>query len=218
MKKMKKIFILIIFTLTTLTTNAQLFEGGIDAGITASQIDGDQRGGYNKIGISIKFYSLLNISKTLSLTSGVGFATKGARNSPKTSYFSTSLHYAEIPLIVNIKPYDKLSFSGGLNYGYLIYGIGKTASGDYREEELNLRKSDLSTYFSLNYSLTKKTTVKFAYNYSLMPVTKFQNTTSRVFRNVFLYYLLTNRPSMGTWWNNSIRVTFQYKIIWSGKQ
>lgn len=214
---MKKIIILIIFTILSSEINAQLFEGGIDFGLAASQIDGDQMGGYHKPGISIKFYSLLNISKTLSLTSGVGYVGKGAHNQPKATYFSTSLHYAEIPVILNIKPYDKLSFSAGLNYGYLIRGMQKTASGDYREDELNLRKSDLSTFFSLNYALTDRTTVKFAYNYSLMPVTKFQNSTPRVFRNVFIYYFLTNRPSAGTWWNNTIRVTFQYKIFWSGK-
>lgn len=196
--------------------NAQLFEGGIDFGLAASQIDGDDFGGYHHSGLSFSAYSLLNVTKTLSLTSGVGYIGKGAHSGLKSTYFATNLHYAEVPLLLNIKPYDKLSFSVGFTLGYLFRGIHKTTFGNFREDDLSLRKTDFSSYLSVNYALSERMTVKFVSNYNMLPITKPYSSGCWA-TNVLFTYFFRNLPANPCWWNNSLKVTFQYKIFWSGK-
>ena len=50
---MKKIFILLALTFSFIVTvNSQNFFGGLIAGGITSQVEGDQRGGFNKLGFT----------------------------------------------------------------------------------------------------------------------------------------------------------------------
>ncbi|MBN2891136.1 MAG: outer membrane beta-barrel protein [Bacteroidales bacterium] len=201
---MKKI-LLSVFFFFPVFLNAQLFQGGIDVGLIASQVDGDDFGGYHKAGLSFVGYTRLNISHTLSLTAGVGYAGKGAHSSSKMSFFTTNLHYAEIPVIINIEPgaFDNLSFSGGLVYGYLISGTFNDGYTTFGEDFLNLRRSEFSYSASVNYKLSDRIIVKFVSNYSILPVVK--NASILCFGS-------------SCWRNNNLRLTIQYKIFWSDKK
>ncbi len=208
--------ILILLLLFPFFLKAQLFEGGIDFGLTASQIDGDTHGGFHKLGVSALFYSQLNIRKNFFLTSGVAYVQKGAHSKVKTTFFSTNLHYAELPLIFTYKPFNRLSFSAGPTFGYLIKGVQKTDFGIFDEQYLGLKKFDLSYYFSVNYDLADRWTVRFVNNYNLLPITK-PTTGSCLSTNIFFFFM--KNPSAGTcWWSNVIRLTLQYKIFWNKKE
>lgn len=190
---MKKILFAIIF-LSSISLNAQLFQGGVELGIIGSQIDIDGYGGYHKLGPSFLTFTTVQLTETSSITSGVGYAIKGAN----TRDANFGIHYAEIPFLLNIAPknFKNITFSFGLVYGYLI-----TANIDFGSYLISdLRKSEFSYQASLNYKLGDKLTAKFGSNYSLIPITK----DSPVFCFSCMH-------------NNNIRLTFQYKIFWSNK-
>ena len=48
------VYIFLIFVTTSIS--AQYFKGGLLVGITGSQIDGDDMGGYNKPGVTVGFF------------------------------------------------------------------------------------------------------------------------------------------------------------------
>ncbi len=210
-------FIIFIFIFAAISANGQLFEGGIDFGLIASQVDGDDHGGYHQAGITALFYSTLNLSEKTSISSGVGYAKKGAHSGLKQEFFSTRLYYAEIPVFLNIKPFTRINFSAGLVYSYLFNGNLLTNYSTTNQEDLNLRNYELSYTFSLNYILSERFTIKFTDNYSLMPITKpFSGT--RYSNNLLLYYFFAaNSSTVPAWWNNNVRISLQYKIFWSGK-
>lgn len=212
---MKK-FILSILILIPVLTNAQIFQGGIDFGMSASQIDGDGRGGYHKLGPAFSVYTSMQLNDTWSIYSGVGYVLKGAGSGSKYEYFQTNLNYAEIPLVAEYSPFNNISFSAGLIYAYLIKGVNKTTYGNFDENYLGLLKNEVSSFFSLNYKISKQLTARFSYNYSLFPVTKYQSSFLKT--NILMYYIFYNTNTSMLWFNNSIRLTLRYQIFSSDRQ
>lgn len=210
---MKKNILFIFLIFPFLTLNAQLFEGGVMGGLSASQVDGDAFGGYHKLGGTVTAFAQLNLRANLFLTSGVSIMQKGARNATKISFFVTRLNYAEIPLFLTYKPYDKLSFSFGVTVGYLFKGENEQTFGVFNEEELNLRFYDLSYYSAVNYKISERLIINFANNYNIIPVTN--PTTGNCLSNHALFAIFIGPSGSQCWWNNSLRLTAQYKIYWN---
>ena len=207
---MKKIAI-IFFVIFPFVSNAQLFEGGIDFGFTASQIDGDGSGGYHKLGTAFSVYASMKIKKKWDIYSGVGYVLKGAATGSKYEYFETNLNYAEIPLVVDYSPFNNISFSGGFIYGYLFKGIQKTTFAVFDQKDLNLLRNEFSYLLSLNYKLGNNLTLRLISNYSIVPITIYQG--NFLVSNVIAYYLFYHVSSSQLWWNNSLRLTLRYRIF-----
>ena len=60
---MKKTISIICICLICNDILSQSFDGGLLAGLTTSQISGDNLGGFNKLGIAIGFFTQRNISE-----------------------------------------------------------------------------------------------------------------------------------------------------------
>ncbi len=190
---MKKILFIIIFLISTLLVNAQLkFEGGLFLGMSASQIDGDAYGGYNKIGITTGPYVNVFMKDWLAIQTGISYITKGAHSSAKQSYMNTHLDYFEVPALANIYfGKSNISFTGGLTFGYLFRSFMDTGGGRKNTEMIDFNPC---SYFSLNYKLGKNLTSKIAYNYGLIP--------NRGFSRAVTYE-----------WNNTVSIVFMYRIM-----
>lgn len=196
--------------------DAQIFQGGIEFGMSASQIDGDGQGGYHKLGPAFSVYTSMQLNNTWSIYSGVGYVLKGAGSGSKYEYFQTNLNYAQIPLLAEFSPFNNISFSAGLIYAYLIKGIYKTTYANFDENDLNLLKNEISSFFSLNYKISDNLTARFSHNYSVFPISKYQS--SILTTNILMYYLFYNTNTSALWFNNSIILTLRYQIFSSGRQ
>ena len=209
-----KFFISVFLLLLPFLSISQVFDGGVIAGLSASQIDGDKAGGYNKPGFAVMGYADWLVKPNWKIFSGIGYVQKGAHSNSKIEYFSTYLHYAEIPLLVEYQAFDKMSFSVGLAYGYLIKGGQKTSFGDLDEKDLDLLRSEFSSYLVLNYKINNRLSVNFVDNYSLVPIN--ENTSNFLRTNLFVYYIFMHKQGIYPyWWNNTLRLTLQYKIYWT---
>lgn len=208
---MKK-FLFFVVILIPFSLNAQLFQGGIIAGMSASQIDGDGLGGYHKIGMAADVFTKLKLNDKFGIISGVGYVNKGAMSSIKYNYSVVSLHYVEVPLWAEFDLMKKFSFTTGFNIAYLFRGYQKLASSTLDEKDLGLLRMEYSVYFSVNYKFNSKWKLILANNYSLLPIIDYDNMLNK---NAIVYYILYNYHTQPLWFNRNVRLSLQYTIDWS---
>ena len=101
---MKYYFFLCCFIFASLFSTAQSFKGGILAGMTTSQYDGDTYSGFHRVGISGGGYVAHNISEKFSWQMEIKFIQKGSFQSanfdPPSPKFDLRLNYVELPFFI----------------------------------------------------------------------------------------------------------------------
>lgn len=138
---MKGLFYPLFFLLATciFTTNAygqQRFRAGIIAGVTASQIDGDNSAGYNKLGLQAGLRAITRLKGRTEASIEFLFTQRGSqneliRNNDFGNTFSLTTNYLEVPVQFHFKDwlvegdddepdYYKVSFNGGFSYARLL--------------------------------------------------------------------------------------------------
>ena len=131
---MKKNALTILFTLFALTASvcrAQSFDGGVTAGLVASQIDGDGYGGFHQLGGTGGFFVRIPTEGPSSWQLELRYTLLGAHSDVKEVELGMlpmeiRLHYAELPVLFR---YDLsgLSFNGTpMNFVTLEAGISPT--------------------------------------------------------------------------------------------
>ena len=100
------------------------FGGGAVLGFNASQVSGDNLGGYNKAGISGGFFVSKKLNETGELEMRMTYSAKGSRDVPnyekgKYSAYYLKLNYIEVPILYRYK-FKMLWLLAGLSGGYLI--------------------------------------------------------------------------------------------------
>ena len=113
-------FISIIFLLgITILTNAQNFQSGLIAGISTSQVSGDEIHGFNKIGLQLGGFVNHPLGKNSKGQFGLYYIDKGSNN-PK-SQAHIDLSYVESSYSF-LHKYQGFNWEGGLLIGVLIDG------------------------------------------------------------------------------------------------
>ena len=107
-------------------TQAQSFIGGISAGASFSQIDGDKMAGYNKAGLIAGGFVNRQLGGKVSAQLEMLYIGKGSKRGANPNkgifdYRRISLHYVEVPIVCQYW-YKKLNLTleAGLSYGVLI--------------------------------------------------------------------------------------------------
>ena len=174
---MKKIIISLLFLLLLIQSPiiAQQFGAGIIAGVTASQINGDESAGYNKLGITAGILSTININEKKYIGIEMLYSQRGSQDKylSKTGQgLLVNLQYVSVPVYFGIKDwlqedndYYKVHFQGGLSYGRLI--AAKWNGSDTDSRATNLKKNDLSFLLGARFFLNKKLGVEGRYNRSI---------------------------------------------------
>jgi hypothetical protein len=190
---MKKTLIILTFLIIPFLNFAQRFDGLIVFGMSASQIEIDGLGGYNKIGGTFGLHVTHQITKVLEFQTGINYIGKGARNdfNQPGFYFKTQLDYVQVPAQLNYIVYNKISVSAGIYFGYLIRGYNITGGTTTDESELDLFNFEACSYLSLNYHIFDKIVFNFGHSYSLLPI----------------------KTGGSSWWfNNVLTVTGTYRM------
>ncbi len=155
---MKKLllFIVLAFAIGSNLT-AQNFFGGIIVGGTASQVSGDARGGYNKIGVVGGGFAGLSLTEDIDIQMELKYIQKGSystdiENRPAFDPFLIKLDYIDLPIVlgynlnkININNINLswlklevgLSFDFLINYRQEILGVPVPASNPWKKMVLN---------------------------------------------------------------------------------
>jgi hypothetical protein len=167
-----RLVVILAFTISTLS--AQDFHGGILAGFTASQVDGDSYAGYDKMGLVGGVYVTRDMTDWLQARMEVRYASKGARNpasEDNTGSYLLALHYIDLPVMASfrIKKYGYLQL--GLIPGYMFHANGRDDSGTLPQDYLvDFRKFDLGTLIGANIIITQKISLDVRYSYSIFSI------------------------------------------------
>lgn len=169
---MKYFLSAIILFCFLLKPSAQYFKGGIFAGITASQIDGDMLSGYNKPGLMTGFWVGRNINKNLSYRAELKYVMKGAHtNKPFESYprFTKTLHYFELPIVFQYKLTSNINLNAGLAAAYLGYATVNIGEGP-KNATSTMKNYEISTLIGFDYRFNEKWFIFSYFSYSLFPI------------------------------------------------
>lgn len=170
----------ILFSSVTLLgqeTVENRFKGGLIAGFTLSQIQGDGAAGYNKFGFQAGAGVSILLKEKIDLGVEILFTQRGAavRNPSQGNFpFVLTLNYIQVPVIFYYKDwkaeeedYYRLHFQAGLSYGRLINFT--TDNNDFTTLGDFFRDNDVSWLFGATYFINKHIGVAARYTRSLYP-------------------------------------------------
>jgi hypothetical protein len=144
---------------------AQKFEGGILAGLSASQVAGDNYSGYNKAGVFVGSYVALVLSDRLNLRLELEYIQKGSRKNPVPdkgdydSYLMLRFHFGR-----------KLVAEAGPAVSFLLHSSEK-----FNQEDVYYHpfaKQNLSMIAGISYPVTSRISAGLRTNNSLFSIRK----------------------------------------------
>lgn len=175
---LKKFTILLFCGFLAISSNAQNFGGGIILGLSASQVGGDDLGGFNKAGLLVGAFANTSISELLSFQMEMTFIQKGSNNPNMNDYEhkdysqeDISSSYIEIPLLLQYHQSNKLKIEGGLLSAYLIDGYYNDLNGKIPIYTVNpFIKYDFGLLLGIDYTFSNKLSLNTRLSNSILPI------------------------------------------------
>lgn len=174
----KGCFILCCFC-CLLSLQAQKFKGGLHAGLLATQVDGDDRGNYNKPGLFVGAFTAIPFHhERMSIQLEIDYAQKGSKARGKISDGSfnksrLALHQIEVPVLYNWKFIRNFSLTGGLSFNMIVKYKEYDLTGEPYPEDVtayDINFFELGLLLGLNYHLKEHYGLSFRYGYSITPL------------------------------------------------
>ncbi len=206
---MKYFIVCIVFTFFLSYSYAQKFNGGILAGFTASQVDGDTHSGYHKGGIEAGAFINRIINDNFSWQLEIKFKQKGSHFVPDSIDFNERvyrlhLNYAEVPFSINYHFKKRFVLNFGIGIGYLIsFKEEANYIRLYEDTDRYFNRYEVCYNFGLAYKISKKILFNISHSYSITPIRKHASGTVYKF----------NRGQ----YNNLLAFTFYYQFNNEGK-
>ena len=175
---LKKFTIVLFCGFLTLSIQAQNFGGGVILGLSASQVGGDNLGGFNKAGLLTGVFANKSISELLSFQMEMTYIQKGSKNpnmnKPEHLNYlreDISSSYIEVPLLLQYNQSEILKIEGGVKLAYLIDGyyndyLGKIA---YQNSSPFI-KYDIGLLLGLDYAYSKNISLNTRISNSILPI------------------------------------------------
>ena len=174
---LKKFAILLFCGLLTLSSEAQKFGGGVILGLSTAQVDGDNLGGFNKVGFLVGTFANTSISELLSFQMEMTFIQKGSNNPkmkepahPNSEVQDISSSYIEIPLLLQYHQSDNLKIEGGLLSAYLIDGYYNDIYGKMQYITPPFIKYDFGLLLGMDYLFSNKFSLNTRISRSILPI------------------------------------------------
>mgnify|MGYP000067783717 CR=1 FL=1 len=186
MKRFCVIFVFLFFGANTIY--AQGFNAKIVSGISASQVDGDNLGGFNKIGFVGGIGVGIPLNEKWTLQAEGFFVQKGSRSSNNDPiYFKWRMSFVEIPFTFRYKFTERFFAEGGLAADILVSSNADGGGGFVSNSE-NLYRVNPVLAGGVGYKLSEKLAAQIRYGYSLSSISSIQYQ----YNNTILVYLSIN--------------------------
>lgn len=160
------------------------FRAGIIAGVSASQINGDNSAGYNKPGLIAGFRALSRLGDRSGASMELLFAQRGSqkqviKDNFDPNFFALTLNYIEIPLQWHYydwlvegdnasSDYYRISFNAGFSYArFFSYRFRGEPNAIETVAKSYLNKNDVSLLLGFNFFFTRNLGITFRYVRSL---------------------------------------------------
>lgn len=178
------IFAMSLFCYCDAQHNVHSFKGGVRAGISTSQISGDDLVGFNKVGATAGIfvnYPLIN-SERLKLQLELDFTMKGshskaARTNQTYNFYVLNVWYVEMPLLLEFtagswtlwgKPFQFVIEAGPM-FGVNVFQREREATGII-EQRPQFRKFEFSAVAGISLMISDKHSINVRFSNSIVPV------------------------------------------------
>ena len=173
-KSIPTVFFILIISCLTFTGEAQKFKAGIFAGISSSQVSGDQLAGFNKAGLYGGGFVSIPLREKTFLQMEMSYIGKGSRPTSEQSEANPfnrypTLNYIEVPVLFIFKLKNSISIEGGLAFGVLIYSREEDFYFE-RPIERPFNSTEFSFLFGLDYSFAEKFSLNSRLDNSFLPI------------------------------------------------
>lgn len=170
---MKKLTLLtILFSFFFYAGYSQTFGGGFLAGLSASQLEGDNWGGYHKAGLTLGAYTNVVLNQYVDAQLEVRYVQKGSNSNSEENevFYVSKLNYIEVPLFLKYSFLNKFTANVGLAAGYLQKGTeDKDGIGD-EPADPSFNQFELSGLIGVEYHIIDRFYFNVRFNYSILPV------------------------------------------------
>ncbi len=168
---MKNIILIILFVFGANLLLAQTFGGGVFAGLSASQLDGDKSGGYHKAGLSFGMYTNARLNKYIDAQLELKYIQKGSKwEENDVTFYQSKLNYIEMPLFLKYRFWEKFSANIGIAVGYLQKSTeNKDGIGDEPADPA-FNEFEFSGLAGIEYEFLQNFYFNVRFNYSILPV------------------------------------------------
>lgn len=167
--------LIILFTMIPLLGLGQGFGGGLFAGISATQMFGDDIGGFNKAGIYGGAFTDYRLRPKSTLQLELSFLQRGSKQTPTPKNGNTrwlfNLNYIEMPILYRWYGIKNMSLELGPSASFLISSRQEDIFGEIPNElRVPFHDFDFSGVIGLSYYLVKgKLEVNARYSMSIVP-------------------------------------------------
>jgi hypothetical protein len=185
------IVILLVIGINSLYAQSK-FKAGIKAGLSSSQVSGDNASGFHHFGLSAGgFVKTTFNNEKFSGRMELIFTQKGSRKNANPDnndygYYQLDLDYFEAPILLGYKN-NKFTFETGPSIGILAksYENGYDSNGSIIYQRPFFRK-EISINLGIEYPLTEKLMMNWRLSNSILPIRDhLQNTAFRLNRGQY---------------------------------
>jgi hypothetical protein len=178
--------ILALLIAFSLNTSAQTFNAGICAGPVVTQYNGDNVGGYNKIGPKAGIFVHRDMPGKLDYQLDLIFVQKGSKyeNTEAVDYYNLRLRYLELPItfqyitdfleipgLFRLQLPNDIGLELGLGAAYLLEAKEDDDGGGWLNEPVKpFKPYDITAHAGLSWYFNENWWVNFRYSYSILPI------------------------------------------------
>ncbi len=173
--------LLLVFSLWLTDGRAQRFSGGITAGLSATQVDGDTYSGYDKAGAIAGGWAEVLLSGQSSFRLEMNYIQKGSRHNPDSEkgdykFLLIKLGYVEMPMLYRYTMKNRFFLETGPSLGVLLHSHSEV---DYLPSGNPFRIMDVSFQAGVGYHFTDKLQVGLRSGNSIYTIRKERVTGDR---------------------------------------
>ncbi|MFW5756943.1 MAG: porin family protein [Tangfeifania sp.] len=178
---LKKIIIPFLFLMVVQVVSAQRFQGGILAGLNASQVEGTlingvNINGYHKPGILTGFFVQTDFAPAIFGGMEIKYSQKGVRKkidekNPDPQKYVMRLGYVDVPFYAGFRTSDRSSVIAGVSAGYLMHAKEIDNYGEIPQEEKNeFNNIDLQPFFGFEFDMLDQVKLDLRFALSVLPI------------------------------------------------
>jgi hypothetical protein len=184
---MKGIFLSVVFLFAVSCLSAQeeaLFHGGAYAGISTSQLSGDQLSGFKKVGLYAGAFVNVHLTPKSLLQLEISYIQKGSRSVSKFYglIYHVNLQYFEAPLLYKWQFSNRFGLEVGPAAGFLIKNtkIERDAYGVFPDDRPAFNRFDLSITGGVSIKIIEHLKTEIRFSQSVLPIR--QHASGAVYR------------------------------------
>ena len=173
-----KIFLIGIFLLLPLLLSAQNFRGGVRAGISMTQISGDDLSGFHKLGAYAGGYVNWRFiqNERWAIQAEINFVMKGSstylkpdKNGNVAPKYVLTMYYVEVPVLAKFLVAKGFEVELGPTFGVLTHATEKDANG-IMNARMPFRWFELCAMGGASYLIKEHYGISLRYVQTLVPV------------------------------------------------